>query len=254
MDSNSIGFPEVGNLDQYYGLVLFQSRKVYRRLVSVGAEEISLAELTSEGLTGLVDARNKFNPGKRVKFSTYALYRINGAIMDYLRREDPLTYSQRKAVKKLENAREELTKHIHRKPEISELAKALSISADEVERIESLRVTLISLENLFLSNPEGEDPFAEGILSSSQSNPEKQTANRQLSQHVNECLEEALDGELRMILNCRVLEDFTLDVLSKFMGKPIPTVNRYEKKAKTMMRQCLESKGWELADIIELIP
>ncbi len=70
----------------------------------------SVEDLVNAGVIGLMDALEKFDPGKKVKFQTYAEYRIKGAIVDELRSLDCASRFLRQKAKEVENARETLRK------------------------------------------------------------------------------------------------------------------------------------------------
>lgn len=248
------------NLDKYYGLVRYRAKKVHNLLLQAGKKEIELKELIQEGFVGLAEARNSYDPKKGVAFATFALYRIDGAIRDYLRSLDPLTQRERQKVKELDRAREELIRSLGRQPCIRELAQALAISEGDVKKREALRVVILSLEKLIQSAEESEKQKLWEIPSGSPDPEEELIINftekerTRLATDVNNCLEKALHNEERTVLTQRVLGDIPLQLLGRFLNISKDTVRRRELEARRKMRQCLESKGWEVSDIIELLP
>lgn len=86
-----------------------------------------LDELIGAGHEGLIWAAQRFNPDKRTAFKTYANFRINGAMIDMLRKHDPVAKSGRVFRKKLEYARKKCRKKLKRKPTDTELAVAMGI-------------------------------------------------------------------------------------------------------------------------------
>src|SRR5699024_7066980 len=90
-------------------------------------------DLYSYVLVGLFDVLNKFDINRDLKFDTYASFRMRGAIMDGLRKEDWLPRSIREKTKQIETAYEELEQRYQRPPTSAEIAKKLGMTEKEVE-------------------------------------------------------------------------------------------------------------------------
>lgn len=95
-------------------------------------KSVSRDDLHSLGMIGLYDALEKFDPERELKFDTYASFRIRGAILDGLRKEDWLPRSTRDKAKKIESAIEKLQQRYMRNATIAEIAAELNMSEDEV--------------------------------------------------------------------------------------------------------------------------
>src|SRR5205085_2624026 len=97
--------------------------------VSVGLpQNIEQADLVSYGIFGLIDAIDKFDTGRGIKFETYAIARIKGAIIDELRSIDWVPRSVRAKARSVEKAYAKLEAALHRTPTDAELAEELKIS------------------------------------------------------------------------------------------------------------------------------
>lgn len=110
---------------------------------------VSRDDLNSFGLIGLFDALKKFDPARDLKFDTYASFRVRGAIMDGLRREDWLPRSIRDKTKKVEKVARELEQQLHRSPGSEEIAAKLGMEAKEVESLvrDNLFANVLSMED-----------------------------------------------------------------------------------------------------------
>src|SRR6478736_5100174 len=94
--------------------------------VAVGLpQNVEQADLVSYGMFGLIDAIDKFEPGRRFKFETYAISRIKGAILDELRSIDWVPRSVRAKVRSIEKAYAKLEAKLRRSPTDEELAAEL---------------------------------------------------------------------------------------------------------------------------------
>src|SRR5947209_14502065 len=90
--------------DQHVGLVHHVARQLARRL----HDKVDVNELVSAGALGLMQAAASFEPKRGLTFSTYAVPRIRGAILDELRRHDHMSRGARRKARAIGNAREAL--------------------------------------------------------------------------------------------------------------------------------------------------
>lgn len=109
---------------------------------------VSKDDLKSHGLMGLYDALTKFDVSRDLKFDTYASFRVKGAILDGLRKEDWLPRSMREKAKKIEATAEQLEQQYQRNVSAEEVAQALEMDEKEVLTIqqESLVSNLLSMD------------------------------------------------------------------------------------------------------------
>jgi RNA polymerase sigma factor FliA len=248
------------DLEKYYGLVVYKARKQYAKIPETARNHIEYRELFQEGYLGLLEAAKSYDPNKKVQFSTYANWRIMGAMLDYLRRLDPLTQRERMKINELGKKRRKLIEILGRDPDSAELAEWLDISEEELRKIERLQVFILSLDELTspadcaldqkpLEIPHS-DPDPESKLIMDCSDEEQ----RRLADDVNGCLENALNEDEKNVLTMRILGELTLQVVGRLLNFSKDTVSRREKSAKLKMRECLNDKDWEISDIIALIP
>jgi RNA polymerase sigma factor FliA len=111
---------------------------------------IEQADLVSYGIFGLIDAIEKFDISRAIKFETYAISRIKGAIIDELRAIDWIPRSVRYKAREVEKAYAALEGRLHRTPTESEVATELGISLDDLHTIFSQVsfVNVIALDEL----------------------------------------------------------------------------------------------------------
>src|SRR4051794_4940318 len=96
---------------------------------------IEQADLVSYGIFGLIDAIEKFDLERAIKFETYAISRIKGAIIDELRAIDWIPRSVRYKAREVEKAYAALEGRLHRTPSEAEVANELGIGLDELHQI-----------------------------------------------------------------------------------------------------------------------
>ncbi|MFN2450392.1 MAG: FliA/WhiG family RNA polymerase sigma factor [Candidatus Baltobacteraceae bacterium] len=117
---------------------------------------VELNDLINDGILGLIDAIEKYDDDRGVKFETYAITRINGAILDALRSLDWVPRAVRQRARELERAYQELEAQFGRVPTAPELAAKLGISNKELDALmQRVRGTaVLSLEE-YLPNEKG---------------------------------------------------------------------------------------------------
>jgi RNA polymerase sigma factor for flagellar operon FliA len=104
--------------------------------VSVGLpQNIEQTDLISYGIFGLIDAIEKFDPERNIKFETYAIARIKGAIIDELRAIDWVPRSVRSKARSVEGAYAKLEAKLMRTPTDEEVAEELGMSAKELQQV-----------------------------------------------------------------------------------------------------------------------
>lgn len=183
---------------QQYGIgqreaVLEQLLAAYKHLVDYQVQRLMIDlpasvdrdDLASEARIGLIDAINRFDPSKNVKFETYASIRIKGAIVDYLRKLDWAPRSLRQRAREIAQAEIALEHELGQSPTEAQLAGKLGLSVDEYQQTLSDLSVLSVLS--FRDLEEGETDFQ---LKAHIEEPEAQTARRDFSR----CLAGAVDA------------------------------------------------------------
>ncbi|MGQ9778468.1 MAG: RNA polymerase sigma factor WhiG [Bacillota bacterium] len=116
-------------------------------------------DLVSFGIFGLIDALEKYNPDKGIKFETYAVARIRGAILDGLRSTDWVPRSVRQKARELERVCGELERQLGRAATDAKICAAMNLTMEEFHRLlaEVSCTTLTSLDELWLLHGNEED-------------------------------------------------------------------------------------------------
>src|SRR5262249_51581625 len=130
-------------VEHYLQLVKFNAERIWQRL----PEGVDLDDLISAGVFGLMDAIEAFDLERGVKFETYCVPRIRGAMLDELRTMDWVPRLVRSKASKLEEARRTLEASLGRPPRPDEMAEKLGVSLEELTKMvgESTAVGLVSL-------------------------------------------------------------------------------------------------------------
>lgn len=137
-------------LKQYAPLVRRIALQIAPRLPA----SVELDDMIQEGMTGLLNALQRYEPQPGLSFETYARMRIKGAIYDSFRRDDILPRHQRQRLKEIEEATRMLGQRLGRAPEETEIAQAVGITIDEYFVILDNAVSICIMDEL----PEGIEP------------------------------------------------------------------------------------------------
>ncbi|MCL2001448.1 MAG: FliA/WhiG family RNA polymerase sigma factor [Planctomycetes bacterium] len=141
-------------VENYMALVFDMAERMSKRLPTF----LDVQDLISSGGVGLLDAIQKFNPNEGVKFSTYCTRRINGAILDDLRRLDWPSRQIRQKVNQVKRTREELEKRLGRAALEHEMAEELGLSEEAYENLmQDVQIkSMVSLDRKWDDNDEND--------------------------------------------------------------------------------------------------
>jgi len=130
-------------------------RHVVERVATTLPRSVDHEDLYSAGVLGLLDAHAKFDVGKGVKFETYAVWRIRGAVLDQLRSLDWVSRSMRRKARNLDGVTRKLDQKLGRAASELELAREMNLSrADFYRLLDQVKgAVLVSLDE----NRSGED-------------------------------------------------------------------------------------------------
>jgi len=146
-------------VEEYVPFVEKVARRMARRLPS----HISLEDLISAGVVGLMEAMNRYDPNNGTDFEKFAEFRVKGAILDELRRRDLMARDARMESKNIENAIAGLASELGREPEEDEIASTLGLSVDDLRtKLEKLTpVKVVSFGDIYPVNMPSDDesPF-----------------------------------------------------------------------------------------------
>jgi RNA polymerase sigma factor FliA len=125
-----------------------QVRLIARRIQERLPDNISLEDLVSTGVIGLISAIDNFDPSHNVKLKTYAEYKIRGAILDSLRGLDWAPRQKRRQAKQIDAAHAKAEQRLQRLPTEEEIAAELEISLEEYHQwlVEIRGLNVASLE------------------------------------------------------------------------------------------------------------
>jgi RNA polymerase sigma factor for flagellar operon FliA len=203
-------------------------------------KSVNKDELKSFGLLGLYDALEKFDPSRDLKFDTYASFRIRGAILDGLRKEDWLPRGAREKAKKIEATIEKLEQKYMRFVTAKEVADELNMTEEEVYTImnEEFFANVLSLDECPLDDEEREQTTF-SIRDEKTLLPEDYVLKEELSSQLAEVIRQLNEKE-QLVISLFYKEELTFTEIGQIMGLSTSRISQIHAKALFKMRKILE--------------
>ena len=190
---------------------------------------VEYEDLISYGIFGLIDAIDRFDIAKGVKFETYAALRIKGSVIDNIRKLDWVPRSLRSRQKQLEQAYGKLEAEFGREPTEAELSQKLGISAEEVQDLfrKAQILGLISLDEYLEQNNE---PMLQPENNSAVLNPENMYSNKEVKDILKQAIEKLSRNE-QMVLSLYYFDELTQKEISSCLNVSESRVSQIHSKA-----------------------
>ena len=196
-------------------------------------------DLVSSGVFGLIDAIDRFDPGRGVKFETFAAPRIRGAIYDGLRQLDWVPRSVRSRAREVERAFSQLEHELGRAPSDEELAKQLRVSEEELARwLASIAATTIG--PLDRAVAAGYEP--ESVESSGMEHPVAAIEDRELRDIMRDEIRKLPERE-KLVLSLYYDEGLTLAEIGDVLGVTESRVSQIHTKSVLHLRSRMSAAG-----------
>lgn len=222
---------------QYAPLIKYIASRLALRLPS----HISLDDLISSGIIGLIDAIHKFDPSKNISFKTYAEFRVKGAILDELRSLDWIPRSVRKKSHILEKAYAELERNLGRPAEPEEICQALGLELEEFYQLldETKSVSLVELEGMWKPTRGSPEFFDSGISEVLQ---DETARDPFLALHFSELQDvmvqaiDALPDKEKLLVSLYYYEELTMKEIGEIMGYTESRISQLHTQAMLRLR------------------
>jgi RNA polymerase sigma factor for flagellar operon FliA len=220
-----------------------QVRLIARRIHDRLPESVSLDDLISTGVIGLIAAIDRFDPAQNVKLKTYAEYKIRGAILDSLRGLDWAPRQQRKRAKQIEAAISTAEQRLHRTPSEEEIATELGQSIEEYHGwlVDSRGLNLGSLEAV--ANPDEDNRSLIKFVADDEEQWPSRVVERQELQHLLAEAIESMPAIEKTVLSLYYHEELTLREISKIVDLHESRISQLKTQAVLRLRAYM-TKRW----------
>ena len=209
------------------------------RLSMYLGHNVEYDDLVSYGIFGLIDAIDKFDLAKNVKFETYASLRIRGAILDQIRKMDWIPRTVRQRQRKMDEAIKQIEMRTGKNATDEELARELGLTEDELCNWQSqMKVTNVVSLNEFEEN--GPEPVIDTSNKSHFAQPEDVVEEAELKETLVAALDLLTEKE-RKVIELYYYEEMTLKEISKILEVSESRVSQLHTKGLLKMRKRMGS-------------
>jgi RNA polymerase sigma factor FliA len=204
------------------------------RLGSGLPAHVDEGDLVSYGLLGLIGAIERYDPERDVKFETYAIARIKGAIIDELRAMDWVPRSVRSRAREIERAIAELERKLMRAPTDEEIAGKIGITTDELEEslTEIARSSIAALDELWTVSSSSGDQIAliDTIEDTEAPDPQGTLSQTEMKEAIGEAIARLPERE-KLVVTLYYYEELTLREIGEVLGVTESRVSQLHTKA-----------------------
>lgn len=220
----------------YMHVVEYHTQRIAAHLPS----SVSRDDVRSFGYTGLYDALQKFEPSRDLKFETYASFRVRGAIMDGLRKEDWLPRTVRDKVKKIEAAAAALEQSLERKPTSMEIAKSTGLSRDEVEEAvrDALFSNVLSMDDKPALPKQDKQDTSYVLPDLKTPQPEEAMLQKELLSQLTDSIKQLNDHE-QLVISLFYKEELTFTEIGHILELTTSRISQIHKRAVFKLRESL---------------
>ncbi len=202
---------------------------------------VELDDLVHAGILGLFDAATKYNPDKRVVFSSYAKHRIKGAILDSLRQLDWASRDLRRRHKQVEQVTRDLCATLHRQPTEDEVAAKMGVDVARWRQM-ALDLRNVGLISASTRAPENEDLPAPDFPSKPETQPDSMCAREQMKEKL-EIAMRVLPERYKKVVVLYYTNEMTMKEIGGLLGINESRVSQIHKSALEKMAVVLQSNG-----------
>lgn len=198
-------------------------------------------DVVSYGIFGLIEAVERFDPGRGLRFETYAIPRIRGAIIDSLRSLDQVSRGVRQKARDIQRVFLELEQELKRPPTEEETAARLGLTLERYQQVcARSSVMNVSLEQLLTSDmgdTGGRSPL-HGLADTDSPDPETIVERREMVRHLAAALSKLPKNE-KLVLALYYHEELTMREISRVMSISEPRVSQLHAQAILRLRAYL---------------
>ena len=214
------------------------------RMASGLPSHVEEGDLISYGLIGLIGSIERYDLEREIKFETYAVSRIRGAIIDELRSLDWVPRSVRAKARDVEKAHSQLENKLGRAPNEEEMAANLGVSVDDFRTtlLEIANSSVLALDDLWtVSDPDGgQVSLLDTIRDPNAIDPEEAIDTVELKDRLADAIESLPDRE-RLVIALYYYEALTLREIGDVLGVTESRVSQLHTKAVLGMRSHLQN-------------
>lgn len=175
-------------------------------------------DLVNQGVIGLIDAVDRYDPSYKAQFSTFAIPKVRGKILDFMRGQDWLPRTARQRAKQVQQATQDLWKQFQRSPSDEEISEYLELPIEKTRQaLVDASYVFISLDSFSLFDQDEDVSIHEVVPDDSSPNPVASLEETDLQSQLEDALIQISERE-RMILSLYYFDEFTLKEIGAVLG------------------------------------
>lgn len=213
------------------------------RMVTQVPSFMNRDDMQSAGMLGLLDAANKFDPGKNILFKTFAEYRIRGSILDEMRKLDWFSRSLRDKHNKISRTISDLEFKLGRDPEELEIAQAMDMSLEDYQRMlgQVSHLGCVSLNETLDQSNQGRSFIEVLVDKRKSSSPSNRLENSQLTKLFAEVLDTLSEKE-KIVISLYYYEELTQKEISEVLSLSEGRVSQLHSQALIKLKSKIANK------------
>lgn len=203
--------------------------------------ELSVEDLVSAGIVGLLEAANRYDPSMNASLSTFADFRIRGAIIDEVRSMQWSSKDARKRLEEVRTAYSEVEKKFNRQATDEEVAKEMNITVEELYKTLSTANTMnmVNLDAISINRDGDSLDILECIASDSDKDIIEELNLKELRVALGKAIDELPENE-RMVVTLYYYEELTMKEVGKVLDISESRVCQLHGKALAKMKNVME--------------
>ena len=219
-------------------------KNVVHRIAVHLPPSVEVDDLINAGVIGLMNAMENYDHRRDNKFSTYAVFRIKGAVLSELRARDFLSRSTRSKIRELMTANEVLEQRLGREPTDQEIADEMKLDLDEFYKIRAMsNLSFVSFEEMGLSTNEEKTSLMSFLIDGSGEDPSKLTGLKELKACIADAIEELPEKE-KLVISLYYWDELTMKEIGAALEITESRVSQIHSQAIIHLRKKLGKMGF----------
>lgn len=233
--------PQVPSREELILKYLPYVKRIVNRIAIHLPPNVDTEDLMNVGVIGLIQAIDRYDDSRDNKFTTYAAFRIRGAVLSELRSRDYLSRSNRKKIRELEKTVLKLEQRFDREVEDDEVAADMNIDLDELYRIKQMSsISFISFEELGYSSARDKQKLARGLMDND-ADILARAGMKEMQTAMAEAIDELPEKE-KLVLSLYYTDELTMKETGEVIGVTESRVSQLHSQAIIRLRSKLRKK------------
>jgi RNA polymerase sigma factor for flagellar operon FliA len=219
----------------YVGLV----KRIVIRMLPTYEGHSNFDDMLSNGILGLMDAVEKYDLSRKVRFEHYAAMRIRGEIIDQIRKQDWAPSSLRRKIKSISNAYSELENTLFRTPTESEVANYLEIACEDLQKTvqKAHMFNIVHFEEVI-----GENSFSINSISDDGASVERQIEKKEMKKILGKMIDDLPEKE-KLVITLYYYEEMTLKEIAGIVGVSESRISQIHSKVIMKLRSKMKTEA-----------